>query len=77
MKPAVGLTGEIEEHNRQRIVDLFHTQVGIKKIAKVVGVHETTNCCVVARLRERTNISRASPGQQEDDTRLHGQTARE
>ena len=32
----------MEEHNKQRIMDLFHPQVGIKKIAEVVGVHKTT-----------------------------------
>ena len=47
MKSAVGLTGKMEEHNRQSIVDLFHAQVGIKKIAEVVGVHETAICHMV------------------------------
>ena len=63
---AVGLTGEMEEHNRQRILDLFHAQVGIKKIAKVVGAQETTIRSVVAKFRERADISRASPGPRDD-----------
>ena len=68
MKSAVGLTVEMEEHNR--IVNLFHTQVGIKKIAEVVGVHEITVRHVVARCRERGNISRASPSPLANEKRM-------
>ena len=51
----------MEVHNRQRIMDLFRPQVGIKKIVKVVGVHDSAVRHMVAQFRERSNISKASP----------------